>query len=234
MSIEPLLQRLAKAGVANVGEPLDESWLASATPARLPEEYVTTLTRFNGFSVHYGMNRLFGIRADVTMDMRSWNQVDAWRFAWDSRINPFFCIGETAFGDQYALMLAEGGIDFLPEVFLLEANFLQPVVVGATFGAFLHQELVRNAEAPWDEVAIEAVSRYGPIDVTNNWAYAPSIALGGSEDVANLMSMDCFTAMTIAGDIASAIQAAPDDAELQGVAPYGDDRGRSRLRVIFE
>jgi hypothetical protein len=233
VTIASLLDRLTADAIDNVGEPLPGSLDLNAVPAKLPDDYLATLSRFNGFTVHGGANRLFGIRGDAHMDIRVWNSREKWRFAWADRPSPFYCIGETAFGDQYALRLSDDGDVFRPEVFLLEGNFLEPEVIGENFQLFLEQELVRNAETPWDDVAVEAVRRYGPIDVANNWVYTPSVALGGPEDVANLVELDCFTAMTIAGDIASAIADADPAAQLQGVEPYEDGQGRSRLRVIF-
>ena len=232
MAIDDQIARLLDAGVDHVGPSVAEEVLSAALPPGLPEDYLKVLRRLNGLSVQSGVNRLFGVRGEPTMDLRAWNETDNWKFAWAGRVDQFLCIGETAFGDQYAFRY-EGGV-LSSEVYLLEANFLEPEVSGGTFEEFFVTEFVRNAEDPWDLVAVEAVKKFGSIDISKNWVYSPSVALGGPDDISNVMQMDSFAAMTIAGDIVTAIYSAPAEAILKGVSPWLDERGRPRLSVNFE
>ncbi|MEV4352143.1 SMI1/KNR4 family protein [Actinoplanes sp. NPDC049596] len=231
--LDKVLDRLLEAGVAYVGQPVESNALSDPALAVLPSDYRETLQRLNGFSVHGGANRLFGIRPDAYMDIRAWNQESRWRFAWDRRVGPYLVIGETFFGDLYALKHADPSDGYLPEIYLLEANFLEPEVIADTFTEFLEEELLRIAVEPYDDIDIAAVEKFGSVDPSRNLVYSPSIALGGPEDVQNLMAMDAFTAMVIAGDIAQAIESAPEDAVLTGVVPWVDESGRSRIRVEF-
>ena len=231
MAIDDLIGRLLDAGVDHIGQSITSEALAAALPPQVPDDYLQVLRRLNGFSVQSGVNRLFGVRDEPTMDISAWNSADSWKFSWGNRVDQFLCFGETAFGDQYAFRY-EGDV-LGSEVYLLEANFLEPEIAGATFEDFFVNEFVRNAEEPWDPVAVEAVERFGPIEITHNWVYTPSVALGGPDDLSNVMKLDAFTAMTIAGDIVTCIYSAPTEAVLVGVSPWIDERGRSRLRVDF-
>jgi hypothetical protein len=94
-------------------------------------------------------------------------------------------------------------------------------------------EFLRNARDPYDNLTIEVVQRRGPIDPGKHWVYAPSIALGGVESIDNVIEMPAVTAMTFAGDVASALRASRPATSPTGVAPWTDDRGRPRLKVAF-
>ncbi|GIF68566.1 hypothetical protein Ais01nite_66010 [Asanoa ishikariensis] len=226
--LDAMIDRLMAVGVAHVGPSVDAPDLARAA---LPDEYAALLTRLNGFTVNAGAVRLFGLRPERHLDLRAWNAPDGWRFAWDERVEPFLCIGQTAFGEQYALRRGPDG--YAPEIYLLEPNFLRPEVIAASFAEFVALELVGNAEDPYDPVLVEAIARLGPIDPENNWVYTPSLALGGPEDLTNLMPMSAYLAMVIGGDIALGVEPAPDGAVITKIVPWFDELERPRIRVEF-
>jgi hypothetical protein len=182
----------------------------------------------------HGAFRLFGFRQEPYLDLRSWNAPGTWRFAWDDRIEPYFCFGETAWGDQYAYKRSghDGGLE--QEVYLLEAYFLRPEPLAGTFADFLRDEFLRNAEAPYDPITPAAVERLGPIDPSQHWVMSPSLALGGDELVENTVLLPAITAMTFAGDLATWIEEADDEATLVAVEPWHDAQGRARLRVLSQ
>ncbi|MEU1267410.1 hypothetical protein [Streptomyces sp. NPDC005799] len=206
---------------------------AAGTPAEhFPDAHLELLRRLNGFTVHHGAFRLLGLgHPEPALDLAAWNAYDTWRFAWDDRIEPFVIFGGTAFGDAYAYRRLPGG-GLAPEVHFLEGVLMRPEVIAPDFEAFLADELLRNAKEPYDHFVVEAVRRHGPIAPDRHWAYTPSVALGGEEDVEHITLLPAVVAMTFAGDIASAMQGG--DREATGVQPYTDERGRPRLRVLFD
>jgi hypothetical protein len=206
---------------------------AAGTPAEyFPEAHRALLLRLNGFTVHHGAFRLLGLgHPEPSLDLTAWNAHDTWRFAWDDRVEPFVVFGETAFGDSYAYRRLPGG-GLAPEIYFLEGVLLRPEVIAPSFEAFLADELLRNAKEPYDELVVDAIRRHGPVPPDRHWAYVPSVALGGEEDVENITLLPAAVAMTFAGDIATAMTVPGRRAT--GVRPYTDERGRPRLRVLFE
>ena len=92
---------------------------------------------------------------------------------------------------------------------------------------------MRNATNPYDSQTVKATDRFGPVTADRHRVYAPSLALGGSGSIENVVSMPAMTAMVVAGDIASSLSTAPADALVSGVEPWCDDRGRDRVRVLY-
>ncbi|MBM2618357.1 hypothetical protein JIG36_22610 [Actinoplanes sp. LDG1-06] len=224
-----VLQHLPDVGLSDVGPALDGS---EPFLGELPPDYAATLRVANGFTVHRGMNRVFGVRPDRHMDVRSWNDEQAWRFAWNGRADSFLMVGGTAFGDQYALRRrADGSYDDV--VYLLDANLLGARPVFDSFEQFLEREIVHNALTPTHPVALACVAKFGEVPPTRNVVLTPSMLLGGPEDVATMVTIDSYTAMIYGGDIYAAVMSVPDEAPVVGVEPWSDDEGRQRLRVRF-
>ncbi|MHB1596715.1 MAG: hypothetical protein ACYCO9_14020 [Streptosporangiaceae bacterium] len=225
------------AELRNLGSDFGDD-LGAAAPAgdlggSLPSPHLRLLQSMNGCTVYHGAFRLFGIgRPEPYSDLASWNASEVWRFAWDDRTDPYLMFGETAWGDQYAYRRGASG-DLDQEVYFLEGTLLRPQVIAGSFEDFMVNEFLRNARDPYDELTIEAVQRRGPIDIGNHWVYVPSIALGGTESVDNVIEMPAVTAMTFAGDVASALRASRPGTSPTGVTPWTDDRGRARLKVVF-
>jgi hypothetical protein len=181
----------------------------------------------------HGAFRLFGFRQEPYLDLRSWNAPGTWRFAWDDRIEPYFCFGETAWGDQYAYKRSAGG-GLEPEVYELDSYFLSPDPLAATFEDFLRDDFLRNAETPYDSLTLAALERLGPIDPSQHWVLSPSLALGGDELVENTLLLPAVTAMVFAGDLATWIEEADPEATVTAIEPWHDAQGRARLRVLSQ
>jgi hypothetical protein len=120
-----------------------------------------------------------------------------------------------------------------PEVYFLEATLLRAEVIAGSFEEFLVNEFIRNAQRPYDDVTLEAVRRRGTVAAANHWVFVPSPALGGPEAIENVIEVPAVTAMTFAGDIASALRASRPGTSPTDVMPWTDDRDRPRLRVAF-
>jgi hypothetical protein len=54
-----------------------------------------------------------------------------------------------------------------------------------------------------------------------------------SRSLENVVELPAVTAMTFAGDLASALKASSPDSSVTAVTPWTDERGRARLRVSF-
>lgn len=230
---EGIVRRLREVELADVGAALEDSEQTERLLGELPALYAEVLHVANGFTVNQGMNRVFGIRADRHMDLYSWNDEEAWRFAWNGRADSFLLFGETAFGDQYALRRVDGGASYEDVVYLLDANLLSVRPVFDSFAQFLEREIVENSLDSTDPFALACIEKFGRVGPNANLVLTPSLLLGGPEDVSNLMKLDSYTAMICGGDIYTAVVSAPDGAAVVGVEPWIDEAGRQRLRVRF-
>ena len=210
-------------------------WPAEPSPIveELPGLHRELLQALNGFSVQGGALRIFGIRRDDVLDLDWWNDEETWRFAWDDRIDPFVIFAESAWGDQYAFRRGESG-ELEPAVHFLEGTLLRSEPLAASFDEFAEVELLRIADKPYDPLTIGALDRYGPIGPRQHWTFAPSIALGGEESLDNVVLVRGQDAMTMAGDLASALQSSTPGSWPTNVEPWVDDRDRQRLRVEFD
>jgi len=198
----------------------------------LPDDHRDFLRRANGFTSYHGAFRLFGLR-EGPLSLAKWNEEDTWRFAWGERARGYLFIGETAFGDQYAYRQLPTGELAGPEVFFLQATLLAPQLICESFSAFVAEELLRNSEKPYDHVIVEMIARDGDVAAGKSWTYAPSIALGGPENVDNVVTLPSSTAMIYEGDIVSGLYADPLDRVPGGVSQWTDDLGRPRLRLVY-
>ncbi len=226
--IERVLRPLAD----DIGPALDPD-SALRTPLELfPVPHLELLQLLNGMTVYHGAFRLFGVREEPFLDLLTWNAWDTWRFAWGEQVDPYMIFGETAWGDQYAYRRGESGA-MGEEVYFLEGTLLRSEVIAGSFEEFLVDEFLRNAERPYDEITLEVVRRRRAVASNKHWVYVPSVALGGPESIENVVEMPAVTAMTFAGDIATALQGSSSGASPMAVVPWTDDRSRSRLRVVF-
>ena len=197
----------------------------------LPAEHRALLEGLNGFTVHRGAFRIFGIGRESALDLGLWNDRETWRFAWPRHLDQFLFFGGTAWGDQYAYRWGSSGHLAGPEVFFLEANSMGPEPFAESFEQFVVNDLLRNARDPYDTMTVAALASLGAIAPGDHWALAPSVALGGYEDIANVMTLPSSTAMIIAGDIDSALRGMHPGTRPSAVVPWTDDRGRLRLRL---
>lgn len=192
------------------------------------------LSQLNGFTLNDGSIRILGLRSEPHLDLAVWNATETWRFAWGDLSDQFFVIGETGWGDQYALRRIPGTLDFYDEIVELDANTLNPRVICSSADAFFGDYLLRNAHQPFDFMTTQAINRLGRLPAAEHWVLAPPIVLGASEDIANLVVLDARASMIYAGDIYLALQASAPGSRPQAIIPYIDEAGRPRLRVDFD
>jgi len=198
----------------------------------LPDDHRDLLRRANGFTLYHGAFRLFGLR-EGPLSLADWNEERTWRFAWGERTRGYLFIGETAFGDQYAYRQLPSGELAGPEIYFLQATLLTPSLMADSFSAFVAEELLRNAQKPYDHFIGDMIARHGQVGAETNWAYAPSIALGGPEILDNVVPLPARTAMTYQGDIVTALYADPLDRVPRAVSQWTDELGRPRLRLEY-
>jgi hypothetical protein len=201
---------------------------------RLPLEHFELLCGSNGLTAYHGYYRMFGMGRSRATDAFAWNHPECWRFAWDARCSPFWCFGETAWGDQYAYKVDDLRGRGSQPVYFLEGLAMTPEVIAASFSDFLHGELIRNAIEPYSEMTRLAKEKFGPIQASFHLVYSPSILLGGEDSIDNVQLMDAVTAMVFRGDIATQIDNAPPGKRVSSVEPYQDEKSRMRLRLIWE
>jgi hypothetical protein len=200
----------------------------------LPHQHGAVLQQSNGIEVYAGYIRLFGMHTTESIDSVAWNAPDCWKFAWGDRCSGYWCFAETGWGDQYAYALdalrTGGGVP----VYFLDALSMTPQVVASSFAEFWEKEFVRTAKAPYDSMLKQARQKLGPLDVTSHVVHVPSVLLGGTEDIDHMQRMNARAAMIANGDIATQLDAGPPAGAVKAVQPYEDDRGRMRLRLVWE
>jgi hypothetical protein len=213
----------------HVGPPVDET---NDLFTRLPTAHQDLLKRLNGFSLHGGAFRVFGIREEPYLDIEQWNSEDLWRYAWSKPLDGWLMIGENALGSQYAYQV-DGGGDLGGAVYCLDPIEL----VGDRFfddvAEFIDDCVRRMAEEVFDPELKQATERYGPLDPSELLVFAPAEAIGGPHDLDNVQKLPAVTAMTFGGDIYRQIDEHPtvDPTE---VRPYTDDQGRDRLELVYD
>jgi hypothetical protein len=229
MDARSLVDRLGPA-VSHV-----ESWPAAppASVDELPPLHRELLQAINGFTVQGGALRVFGVGRGDVLDLDWWNDEETWRFAWDDRVDRYVFFAESAWGDQYAYRRGDDGT-LEPTVHFLEGTLLRAEVLAASFDEFAENELLRIAAEHYDPLTIDTLARHGPIAPTQHWTFVPSIALGGEESLDNIVRLRGQDAMTMAGDLASALQSSPPGSWPTKVEPWVDDHGRQRLGVEFD
>jgi hypothetical protein len=213
----------------NVGPPL----LLDKVKDFLPPLHRELLVSLNGFTVQRGTLRLFGVGRGDDLDLDWWNREETWKFAWDDRVSRYLFFAATAWGDQYAYRLTDGG-GLEPTVYFLEGTLLRPQPLSESFSEFAEKELLRVADSPYDSMTVKALATLGPIKPFEQWVFAPSIALGAEESLDNVVCLRSNVGMTFAGDIASALRASVPGSNPTAVEPWEDDQGRQRLRVKFD
>ena len=198
----------------------------------LPVAHREVLRWSNGIEAFFGYFRLFGLGSTDAIDAMKWNCQECWKFSWGDRCAPYWCFGETAWGDQYAynvgqLRSGEGAVYFL------DALSMTAEEIFGSFEEFFEREFARCARAPYDEMILSAYRAYGPIEALSHLVYVPSPLLGGEESIANVQKMSARAAMICNGDIATQLDQGPHNAQLRGLETYTDEHGQMRLRLIW-
>lgn len=199
----------------------------------LPLDHREVLTWSNGIEAFHGYFRLFGLYSDDRVDAICWNEPGCWKFAWENRCLPYWCFGETAFGDQYAYETEALKRSGASPVYLVNAYSMTPEILAPSFAEFFERDFLRNAKEPYDEMISLARRKLGELEIGSLLAYVPSIALTGVEDIETLMRKPRRAAMICNGDTAIQLDAGPEDGSVSRIEVYEDQEGRSRLRLIW-
>jgi len=207
--------------------------MATTYGFELPSAHQAILRCTNGIEVFFGYFRLFGLESAEAIDAIDWNMAHCWKFSWGERCNPYWCFGETAWGDQYAYMSDElrSGRD---SVYFLDALSMTAELIAATFDEFFEREFIRCARMPYDEMIMKAYALHGELDPGSHIAYVPSPLIGGSEHRSNIERMDARAAMVCNGDLAIQIEQSSPEDEIKGIQAYQDIHGRMRLRILWK
>ena len=201
---------------------------------RLPTDHKKLLFSSNGIEAYAGYLRMFGLYTAEACDAVRWNQEDYWKFAWGDRCADYWCFAETAWGDQFAYRMESLRMGRDETVFFLDSMSMRPEVVASSFCEFLEKEFIRTAKVPYDAMLRSARQKFGPIELGTHLVYAPSVLLGGSEDIRNVVRINARAAMICNGDIAEQLDAGPLDRTIKALLPYVDNKQRQRIRLVWE
>lgn len=230
-TLNELIDRVRQVPGVSIHEPstglIDSPWIADVVPAALTRLYRTS----NGMEAFHGYYRLFGLGVTDHIDAIEWNHPDTWKFAWNGRCDRYWCFGETALGDQYALDLESTSNE---SVCVLEATTMNQLNSYPSIECFIDQEWLPNAACPRHEMIKAAFERMGPISSNENLVFSPSRTIGGSDDLDRAMKVMPRLAMTIEGDLRTQVDAARSDHKVVGVRSYQDDQGRLRIRIDWQ
>lgn len=199
----------------------------------LPPSHQIILSESNGIEAYGGYLRMFGLGVTDGVDGIDWNSERKWKFAWSGRANAYWCIAETAFGDQYAYRRAGNGLIDSENVYFLDAYSMTATVLCSTFLEFLQNEFSRTARRPYDEKIHEARQRFGDLSPRQHVVYMPSPIIGGTEDISHALTMDSTAAMICHGDLATQLDDGPSGGQIRRIETYEDDAGRLRLRILW-
>lgn len=198
----------------------------------LPTSHLDTLLTSNGVEIYSGYVRLFGLFTQETTDGMVWNENPYWKFSWKGRCDEYWCFAETAWGDQYAYLTEDMISGRNSEVYLLDAISMTVERTLPSFEAFFGDEIVRQAEEPYDVTLRQARRKFGPLPHKMHLIHMPSLHLGGADDVAFTEVQNARSAMICNGDIATQIDE-PQGTAVSGVETYLDELGRTRLRLVW-
>jgi hypothetical protein len=198
-----------------------------------PPEHKELLRTSNGVEAYAGYVRLFGLQGKESIDAVTWNQYDYWKFAWGDRCSAYWCIGETAWGDQYAYSVDSLNGVGVSKVYFLDALSMTPTIVASSFGEFLEKEFIRSAKEPYDLVMKLARQKFGPLELLSHLVYVPSVLLGGTEEIDHVRTMNARSAMICNGDIAVQLDEGPPTGTIKAVQPYEDEMQRMRLQLVW-
>jgi hypothetical protein len=80
---------------------------------------------------------------------------------------------------------------------------------------------------------VEARRRLGDLAPDEHITYIPSLLVFGQEKIEHVVKMNAIAAMVANGDLASQVTGELQSREIQGIEPYVDEKGRTRLRVVW-
>ena len=203
----------------------------------LPPEYKQLLEWSNGLQVYDGYERLFGINCAEPIDCTIWNDFEYWKFAWGDRCSDYWCFAESEWGAQYAYNRKDLAEDTTACVYRLSAFRMEPKVVASSFIQFVQARWLQPYEHldGFDRTAHEFFRR---LDPKMHLVYLPPPELlpwpNGMYELQNVTVMPARSAMICNGDVDLQFVGAREGAVATGFESYEDEKGRTRLRIVWE
>jgi hypothetical protein len=201
----------------------------------LPATHRSILNCSNGLMVFNGYFRLFGCGAGASIDMKVWNELSCWKFAWPNRkLEQFVSFGESAWGDQYAYSIDELLCGTEPRVFFFDAYNMSSEVLSGNFNEFLENEILRCSTCPYDAFTVSAYQRLGALTWDEHVIQVPSILITGHEAIEAIEKIDARSAMIINGDLATQLSERTEGKLLERLDTITDELGRMRINVVWK
>ncbi|ULR43206.1 SMI1/KNR4 family protein [Rhizobium sp. K102] len=197
----------------------------------LPVDHLDFLKCTNGVEAYGGYVRLFGFGPQSAVDFAQWNSENFWKFAWAGRVTPYFCFGETGWGDQFAYDIGQLNAGD-PSVYFIEGLAMQPKKIAADFSEFFASEFLPICRLPYDEMTVAVRRTIGDLLPGEHVAYSPSPIVGGTELIENVVKLASRSAMIIAGDLALGVDALHADASISHLEQYNDADGCMRIKIV--
>jgi SMI1 / KNR4 family (SUKH-1) len=241
MNIEEIVAELRGLPGCKCHDPLPNNSLLALEAKlgfRFPKEYRTFLRLCNGCESQHGHYRIFGFDTNRSIDVVRWNESDYWKCAWEGRADGYWCFGETAFGDQYAMAHAHLQCkDTVPVYQLHHASMASDAPWNESFSDFMEKEFLRNAKTPYSRRERHAIEVAGALDLANHVVMLPSFLLLPLDDDGSsieLQIMPARAAMICNGDICVQWDAGCDQGRsVERVEPFLDDQRRMRLKIVW-
>ncbi|MGZ3455984.1 MAG: SMI1/KNR4 family protein [Polyangiales bacterium] len=218
------LQHAAEAVGPSPGEQFVRDAFAAVLP--LQSSHLQLMARMNGASFASSYIRLFGVQAHAR-NVFEWNDPRLWKFSWDEAMQDFFCFGETAFGDQFALRY-DGVVPYVYRI-SVDGGLAR---IADSFDEFLVW-LSAAVRSP-DEHILAAQSRFPRVPWDKHLVQVPPELLVGRFAPEFLRPMSAVSSMVAAGDLTRQIHL-PGNEERRVIRldTYIDENDRGRLRVIW-
>ncbi len=199
-------------------------------PDGLPDDYLNFLnSNNNGLSAYHGYYKLLGRAVDAPYNLRDWNAVECWRFAWSELKTSYFFIGFSVWGDHYAFDLAN--ID--KGIVLLDAYEMVEESITRSFEGFMKQEFsVLNTQL-YDSKVCEAFNLFGELQWEESITLIPPLLLSESEDVCQFAKSNMRTMMILNGDLYTQLSNLTDqNIAIQKFETFCDEKNRERLKIV--
>jgi len=200
----------------------------------LPLQHRNLLALSNGLSICAGYYRLLGHDTKCDRDLKTWNAPSHWKFAWQGRADSYFCFGTTAWGDQFAYGINDMSGEDRSPIYLLDAFSMEAEIIASDFSEFWSKEICRNAHSPYDSMVARCQKIIPQLDWHDLLAYSPPLQIGGPEDEANIVKMSARVVMIVNGDIATQLDALPDNTVITGATTIKDGTDLLRLKLLTD
>jgi hypothetical protein len=228
---EAVLDELAAKGEVQTHPPADPDEIDAferEAGVRLPAAHRRLLLLTNGFEAFHGYFRMFGVGPDATIDMRTWNAPDVWKFAYQGAADPYLCFAELGSGHQFAYRFDECRDPVVPAYNLL-ANDMSEVIRYPDFETFLASPILHGS-LYHDGDFLDWIHRLEDLAPHEHVAHRSYGVLDESRGE-HFEKVGAVEAMIYYGDAWCSEQ--PDRSEPESLEFYTDEAGRRRLRIVW-